>query len=133
MVRFLRPTSECPFDRVHKLKETRTPRYVPPYEDFQKVLDVAEGQDKVLLQTLYYTGGRKNEIFNLNWKDIFFDKNRIRLWTNKRAGGNSEYEDIILFSDLKKILEEWRIEQPYESEYVFLPPPRSQPDTVNLM
>lgn len=40
-----------------------------------------------MLLTYLHTAGRMREVFNLAWKDVDFDGQRLRLWTNKRKGG----------------------------------------------
>ncbi|ACS79493.1 tyrosine-type recombinase/integrase [Maridesulfovibrio salexigens] len=114
------PQNSDPFRNIQKFPEQRHPRYVPPKEDLDKVFDVAEGQDRVMLKTFYYTGGRKNEIFSLKWEDVLFDSNQIRLWTNKRKHGNRESNLIPMVKELKRILTEWKKACPCESDYVFI-------------
>ncbi|MEK6196508.1 MAG: hypothetical protein N2F24_20030, partial [Deltaproteobacteria bacterium] len=55
---------------VKKMPEIRQPRYVPPAEDFWKVYDMAEGQDRVLLLTFLHTAARRGEIFRLTVSDL---------------------------------------------------------------
>ena len=50
---------------VDRMPEVREPRYVPPEEDFWKVYDQTEGQNKVMLLTLLHLAARKGEIFRL--------------------------------------------------------------------
>jgi len=73
---------------VRKLPEVRSPRYVPPAEDFWKVYDLAEGQDRVMLLTFLHTAARRSEVFRLTLSELDFQNNRIRLSTKKRIGGN---------------------------------------------
>ena len=66
---------------VERMPEVRTPRYVPPEDDFWKIYGVAEGQDKVMLLTLLHLAARRGEIFRLPWADVDFGSDRIRLYT----------------------------------------------------
>ncbi|WP_169725745.1 tyrosine-type recombinase/integrase [Maridesulfovibrio bastinii] len=109
-----------PIDAVPKKPEERKERYVPPKDDFEKVLKVVEGQDYVLLKTFYFTGARRGAIYGLKWSDILFDQQRIRLWTMKRKNGNKEYALVPLLSELKELLLDWKSRQPIRSEYVFV-------------
>ena len=114
------PEKRNPFLVVPKQPEVKTPRYVPPKKDFEKVLDVVTGQDWVLLQTFYYTAGRRSEVYGMTWKDLDFEANTVGLWTKKRSGGRREYDLIPMVSELREILLKWKAEQPVETEYVFL-------------
>lgn len=114
------PTTPNPFTVVPKLAEVRHDRYVPPKEDFEKMVATLSGQDWVIFKTFYFTGARKSEVFKLKWEDVNFDKSTIRLWTRKRAGGNLEFDLIPMVSELKAILLDWREKQPVKSEYLFI-------------
>jgi len=63
---------------------------VPTEDDFWTVLDSTEGQDKVMLLTFIHTAGRRGEIYRLQWKDVDFDTQCIRLKTRKRKGDSLE-------------------------------------------
>lgn len=110
------PKKESPFKSVRNLPETRFDRYVPPKEDFDKVLEVLDGQDLVMMKTYYFTGARKSEIFRTKWEDVLFDKDCIRLWTKKRRGGNMENDLIPMVSELKKVLLGWKEHKNPKSE-----------------
>jgi integrase len=114
------PEGNNPFQSIMKYPEDRADRYVPPIEDFRKVLNLAEGQDKVLLNTFYYTAARRGEIWNLTWDDLDFQNNRIRLWTRKRAGGSKEFDWIPMVSELAQLLSEWKEQRPFKLHHVFI-------------
>jgi integrase len=114
----LPPSNPC---TVRKLPEVRNPRYVPPAEDFWKVYDLAEGQDRVMLLTFLHTAGRRGEIFRLTVSDIDFQNNRIRLATKKRTGGNLEYDWLPMTAELKKELSWWLENRPLKKKaHVFM-------------
>ncbi len=50
---------------VERMPEVRTPRYVPPAEDFWKIYEVAEGQDRVMLLTFLHLVARRGEVFRM--------------------------------------------------------------------
>lgn len=114
------PTGGCPFRIIDRFPEKRSPRYVPPEEDFWMVYNEAEGQDKVLLLTFLFLAARRGEVFNLKWADISFPNNTVTLWTKKRAGGNMEADVVPLIGRLKEVLMAWWEHRPYKSEYVFV-------------
>ena len=43
---------------VEKMLEARSPHYVPPEEDFFKILGITEGQDEILSFFVFATGDR---------------------------------------------------------------------------
>jgi len=106
---------------VKKMPEIRQPRYVPPAEDFWKIYDLAEGQDRVLLLTFLHTAARRSEIFRLKISDLDFDNGRIRLSTKKRTGGNLEYDWLPMTEELKRELSWWLENRPLKNRpHVFM-------------
>ena len=106
---------------VEKMPEVRSPRYVPPAEDFWKVYELAEGQNRVMLLACLHLAARRGEIFRLTWQDIDFGHNRVRLWTRKRRGGDLEYDWLPLTKALKQALLWWWENRPIKDQpHVFL-------------
>ncbi len=118
------PKDVNPFMSIKKYPEERQPRYVPPEEDFWKVYEQTEGQDKVMLLTFLHLAARKSEVFRIKWSDVDFLNNKIRLWTQKRKGGHREYDWLPMTSDLKQALLQWwqeRLKQStIDKEHVFV-------------
>ena len=81
------PQVAPPFLKVKPFPVKHGERYVPPESDVIKVFQQAEGQDLVMLLTLYFTGGRRSEIFRLTWSDVDLQKEKIRLTDNKSGNG----------------------------------------------
>ena len=114
------PDKANPFLRVERYPEVPQPRYVPPEEDFWKVFNVSEGQDRVMLATFLYLGARRGEVFRLTWRDVDFRNGRVRLSTKKTATGSIRHDWLPLLSKLRDALLWWwenRVHK--ESEYVF--------------
>lgn len=106
---------------VKRMPEVRNPRYVPDIADFYKILNLAEGQDRILLLTFLHTAGRRGEIFRLTVSDIDFDNGRIRLSTKKRTGGNLEYDWLPMTEELKSELQWWLENRPLKNKpHVFM-------------
>ncbi|WP_319408781.1 site-specific integrase [uncultured Desulfosarcina sp.] len=101
------PLSKNPFQQISKFPETRQARYVPPEDDFWKVYDVSNGQDRVMLLALLHLAARKSEVFRLTIHDLDFKNSQIRLRTRKRLGGHLEENWIPMTSRLKTALVEW--------------------------
>ncbi|MCF8111805.1 MAG: site-specific integrase [Desulfobacteraceae bacterium] len=109
-----------PFAAVDKLPEQRKPRYVPPEEDFWAVLDVTEGQDRVMLIAALHLALRKSELFGLTWEDLDFASGVVRVWTSKRRGSNREYDWLPMTRELKRELLWWWENRPMKrTVYVF--------------
>ncbi len=106
---------------VDRMPEIRTPRYVPPEEDFWKIYEVAEGQDKVMLLTFLHLAARRGEVFRMAWADVDFGNSRVRLWTRKRKDGAYEYDWLPMTKELRKSLRWWWEHRPIkDNPHVFL-------------
>lgn len=105
-IRYLDLPKPNPFELVDKFATEEKGHYVPTEDDFWKVLDIAEGQDKVMLLTFIHTAGRRGEIYKLQWEDVDFDNERICLKTRKRKGGSLESDWIPMNPELTKALKE---------------------------
>ncbi len=108
---------------IDKFPETRTPRYVPPEEDFWKVYKQAETfQDEVLLLAFLHLAARRGEIFNLRREHIDFDNKQIQLFTRKRKDGALEFDWLPLTEKLERLF--IQLLSSHKSEWVF-PNPQS--------
>jgi len=92
-----------PFPK-RKMAETRNDRYIPPEEDFWKVVEVATDQDRVMLLTYFALAARRSEVFRLQLKDLDFKRNRVRLYTRKRKNGTEEFDWLPMKGSLRKEL-----------------------------
>jgi integrase len=107
--------------QVKKMPEVRSPRYMPPEEDFWKIYNLASGQDRVMLLSCLNLAARRGEIFRLTWDDIDFRNDKIRLWTSKRQGGNLECDWLPMTKMLKEALLWWQENRPIkDGPHVFL-------------
>jgi integrase len=107
--------------QVKKMPEIRSPRYMPPEEDFWKVYNLASGQDRVMLLAFLHLAARRGEIFRLTWDDVDFRNDRIRLWTRKRHGGDLEFDWLPMTKMLREALLWWQENGPIKDEpHVFL-------------
>jgi integrase len=108
-----------PFHAIDRFKEERKPRYVPPVEDFDKVLDLTQGQDRVMLIAFINLAARKGEIFRLKWSDVDFQERTVRLVTSKTRDGSERADFIPMSEELRLALMDWWQQRPVQSEYVF--------------
>ena len=115
------PQVVAPFKGIKPFKVEQKDRYVPSEEDVVKVLQQVQGQDLVLLLTLYFTGGRRGEIFRLSWeKDVRLDIGKIRLSDHKAGNGQRRFRWLDMHPELVKALTWWREARPCEVDNVFM-------------
>lgn len=95
-------------------------RYVPPEEDVIKVLQVAQGQDLVMLLAFYYTGARRGEIFRLTWADVDLNAGTIRLIDHKGGSGRKRTRWLPMHPTLVDALRWWQEGRPCKVENVFM-------------
>lgn len=108
------------FRQVDPYPEEKFQRYVPSPEDVSAVRGVASGQERDLIDVLFYTGARLSEACNLTWKDVDFDRMTITLWTRKRRGGGREPRTMGMVKPLASMLRA-RLSN-HESNHVFTDP-----------
>ena len=107
--------------QVKKMPEIRSPRYMPPEDDFWKVYELTSGQDSVMLLAFLHLAARRGEIFRLTWDDVDFNADQVRLWTRKRHGGDLEFDWLPMTKMLKEALLWWKVNRPIkDGESVFL-------------
>jgi integrase len=98
--------------RVKKAAADKSPRYVPPEQDYLQAYNTAEEQDKVMLLFAFALAARRGEIFRTRITDLDFQSGRIRLWTRKRADGSWEYDWLPLPPELRKAIDWWLANRP---------------------
>ena len=103
------------------MPEVRHPRYVPPEEDFWRVYEVAEGQDKTMIIAFLHLAARRGELFRLTLSDLDFENSRLRLWTRKRKDVTLECDWLPMTEELKDALQWWLENRLLkDKEHVFL-------------
>ena len=108
-----------PWLRVSRFPITKKPRYVPPEDDFWKVYEAADMQDRAILAVALYTAARRGEIWRLKVNDLDFERQTIRLGTRKRKGGSLEYNTLPMVDALKDDLLTWMRTRPLAHVNVF--------------
>lgn len=115
-----------PFLRVERFAADKHPRYVPPEEDFWKVVEAAtDSRDRTLLLFLFYTGARVGEVFRLAWDDVDFANRRVRLGTRKTSTGGLSYAWLPMTQELYQVMTELRLKS--RSTLVFPSPKTGRP------
>jgi integrase len=111
---------------VDRFPEERTPRYIPPEEDFWKVYEQAQGQDRVMLLAYLHLAARRSELFRLKWEDVDFSRSQIRLASRKRRDGSWKTHWLPMTPKLSSALLNHR--QAYaDQEFVFIDPHWDRP------
>lgn len=118
--RFINLPLDNPFQIIASFPEINQPRYVPPVEDFTRVLIQCNNeQDRNMLLFFYFTGARKNEVFRLRWIDVDFSKPSYTLWCRKNQVGQWKSTELIADSNIIEILRsQWKLTG--TKEYVFM-------------
>ncbi len=110
---------ESPAEHVKPIKLAKKPPRYLSKEETETLLNVASGKYKDMIMIALYTGFRIGEIFNLQWQDVDFIKNDIRVspkhnWTPK----DYEFRSIPIHPTLKEYLLKLRPETVEETDYL---------------
>jgi len=105
-VRFMGLPERNPFRMVECYPEEREPKYVPPEEHMQRILENETGEVRVFLLAMLHTAARRSELLSLRWSDLDFERRTVRLGTRKRKGGDLEYDQIPMTETLYRALSE---------------------------
>ncbi len=108
-----------PCKSIRKFPENPYLPYVPPIEDYKKVLLVASRDEQDFLETIYHTVSRRREILRLTWADVDLEKGWVRTYTRKRQGGALEPMDKPMNTALRKILKARHERRDKRSQNVF--------------
>ena len=102
---------------VNKKKINKNSLLTP--EDIEKMLRAAEKlRDKALLILLYESGARPQEIRDLKWKDINWDREEVHLYSSKK----DDDRDVPLkhaIMHLKRWKQEWVLPDVTEEDFIF--------------
>lgn len=115
------PQLPTPFALVPTFAARCGTRYVPPEEDVVRVLQVATGQDLIMLLTFFFTGARRGEVLKLSWvRDIRLDEGKIRLTDHKGGSGRERERWQTMHPELQKALRWWYEARPCKVDNVFM-------------
>jgi integrase len=79
-------------------------KYVPPAEDLDKVIDLADQDNQDYLWAIRETMARVGEINRLKWDDVNLDAGYVILYTRKKAGGNLTPRKVPMTGKLREVL-----------------------------
>jgi integrase len=80
-------------------------KYVPPVEDIDKVIAVAESDEQDLLCVVRETMARISEANRLKWADVDLDNRYVILYTRKKKGGHLTPRKVPMTQTLYAVLQ----------------------------
>lgn len=93
-----------PFLGCQRYAEIRTPRYIPPEEDFWKVYGVAPEREQALLICFLNLAARKGELLRLTWDEVDFGRNTVTLATRKTRTGTVKRDAMPMNQELRQTM-----------------------------
>jgi len=94
-------------------------KYIPSADDIDKVIAVAEEDDKDFLWTLRETMARVSEVNRLLWEDVDFKRKYVILYTRKKKGGHLTPRFIPMTQKLHGVLRQRYEKRNPEKPWVF--------------
>lgn len=110
-VRFLGLPSLNPFALVPDYPTQSKDLLVPKEDDFWAVVDQArDQQEKTAVLFLYYTACRRGELLRLQWPDIDFDREAVRLSCRKGRNASWFSSWVRIPDELIQELKRWKLQ-----------------------
>ncbi len=108
-----------PIDGIDFVPEDERIKYIPPPEDIDKVIEVADQDTQDYLITIRDSLGRMSEINRLSWDDVNFKDKYIILYTRKKKGGHLKPRKVPMTNRLYEILWERHKNRDKSKPWVF--------------
>ena len=99
-----------PCSMVRRLPEYRRNTYIS-YSDFRRMLDAA-GWLRPILVTMYFTGMRPSEVFDLDWSEVDFSRRMIVLPPERTKEGKNENREFV---EPKSVPMRWEVVDLFQS------------------
>ena len=96
--------SDNPVDGIESLPEEKKVKYVPPAEDIDKVIDIADPDTQDYLWCIRETMGRMSEINRLVRDDVNLEMRYVILYTRKKKGGHLTPRKVPMTDKLHEVL-----------------------------
>jgi len=84
---------KSPFMALEKFPELRKAKYIPPLGDVLKVIEAAEGEEKLALLLCLATAARRVEIFRIHVDTDFLAEDNIVVLTTEKTNGKGQRRD----------------------------------------
>lgn len=116
-----------PTDGIDFLPTEKRLKYIPPAEDIDLVISVADNDTQDYLWTIRETLARVSEINKLTWDDIDLSKRFVVLYTRKKKGGHLTPRKVPMTETLYSILSNRYKKRDPVLPWVFWHPQTRQP------
>ncbi len=93
-----------PCQKVKRLRVSQTKDRILSGDEISRILDMPESKDRLMILTALFTGMRLNEVLNLSWGDVDFNKGIIHVHQSKTG----KAIEIPLSDYLRTALEAYR-------------------------
>ncbi len=93
-----------PTSPIDDYEEIIFKKYVPPSEDIQAVIGIANEFESDIIRTAYHTAARSGEIRQITYNDVDLKNKALTLWTRKRKSGNFEADTMDMSKSLRNIM-----------------------------
>ena len=94
-------------------------KQVPSPGDMERLLSVAEGDDRDYILVLRDTLARVNEVNQMLWSDVFFADGYVVLYTRKKKGGHLTPRKVFMTARLRACLEARYARKRQHDKWVF--------------
>lgn len=123
-----------PFAKIKQRRTTEKPLRYVTIEEYRNLINAAGNLWwKAAISIAYGSGIRRNEILNMTWKDIDFEKHLIKIVAKKETEYTIEWEPkdhenrvVPMTEETEQLLTKLQIEAPEGYPYVFVSPLRLQ-------
>ena len=96
--------SKNPTEGIEFFPVEKKIKYIPPIEDIDKVIAVAEPDEQDFLCSVRETMTRVSEINCLTWDDVDLENQSVTLYTRKKKGGHLTPRRVPMTKKLHEIL-----------------------------
>ncbi len=108
-----------PLDGVDFLPVEKSLKYVPPSDDVDRVIAMADPDTQDYLWAIRETMGRMSEINQLIWDDVNLEDRYVVLYTRKKKGGHRTPRKVPMTQELYEILSRRYAERDPSKPWVF--------------
>jgi integrase len=94
-------------------------RYVPTPQDIEKIISIADREDRDYIEVIRETMARVSEVNCLTWDEIDLDRRCVTLYTRKKKGGHLTPREVPMTARLLEILSRRHANRDRSKSWVF--------------